>query len=171
MGIKLQHKFNTFLWKKQGFSTGYYLIKTRWEKETFLVLPRSNRPPGAAAPPKPSPGGTPQGGLSCPSGNSPPGGPKGSGEECGRKSESQHKRTDLLPGRSSGGGLQISVIVSYRPHSSSVMGPPWGEPMTASPRGKPFGRRLRHATAALLQPVQNSGSPLHWKRKSGSLTV
>ena len=35
-GIKLQHKFTTFPPEKQGFSTGYYLIKTRFKKATNL---------------------------------------------------------------------------------------------------------------------------------------
>ena len=35
-GIKLQHKFTTFPLEKQGFSTGYYLIKTRYKKATYL---------------------------------------------------------------------------------------------------------------------------------------
>ena len=35
-GIKLQHKFITFLREKQEFSTGYYLIKTRYKKATIL---------------------------------------------------------------------------------------------------------------------------------------
>ena len=35
-GIKLQHKFITFLREKQEFSTGYYLIKTRYKKATNL---------------------------------------------------------------------------------------------------------------------------------------
>jgi hypothetical protein len=35
-GIKLQHKFTTFPPEKQEFSTGYYLIKTRYKKATYL---------------------------------------------------------------------------------------------------------------------------------------
>jgi hypothetical protein len=35
-GIKLQHKFTTFPHEKQEFSTGYYLIKTRYKKATYL---------------------------------------------------------------------------------------------------------------------------------------
>ena len=64
----------------------------------FGLRPSLRMTNGAAAP-IPSPGETPQGGLSCPSGNSPPGGPRrGSGEEFGRKPESQYNLTILHQG-------------------------------------------------------------------------
>ena len=49
--------------------------------------------------------------------------PKGSGEECGRKSESLCSVTDLLSGWSLyvSAGLHFSLIHHDRPHSSSVM--------------------------------------------------
>ena len=62
--------------------------------------------------------------------------PKGSGEECGRQSESQYKRTDLIPSRTLGGGLQISVIVRLPPAFLISHGTAYGGTMTASPRGK-----------------------------------
>ena len=57
------------------------------------------------------------------------GGPRrGSGEEFGHKTERQHKRTDLLLSRSSGGGLEISGVVKLPPaflfsQKNSPLGP------------------------------------------------
>ena len=81
--------------------------------------------------PKPPLRGAPQGGLSCPSGNSPSGGPperkrgnSGSEEECGRLSESQHNISDILSGwmqdRTMVKVLTCSKQEHCRPHSSSV---------------------------------------------------
>ena len=71
------------------------------------------------------PGGTPQGGLSCPSGNPPSGGPEGVGRGMRRKAERQHKQTDLCQSFHEVGTL-VEVFtfpksLHCRPHSSSVM--------------------------------------------------
>ena len=84
----------------------------------------------------------------------------GSGEECGRKSESPHNITDLLQGRSLwlGVGLCIFKIVTLPPaFLFSHQSVPKSRLATASPRGKRFGAARRNAGDGVPYGVGGAG--------------
>ena len=121
-----------------------------------------NRPPPWRGGKIPSPGGTPQGGLSCPSGNSPSGGPEGVGRGMRaetRKSVQRHRPTFglvIVPWsrplrfRSSGVTARIPLQSEKRSFGTAFL--------TASPRGKRFSASRRAGQcSAPIGPFWHTG--------------